>query len=334
LKSKLDILELFNNPKLQPAYLNFDLDERILNSKAIQNREVATQKSFEKASLNEIAGQEGSPTYEIIMSIPKLLYDANVIPTLSGIGIELGSGIGLLSAAFIELDTRKKINGILAIEAVYSFVESGIRLASTTTLGNNAHKIIPCYGSFESIPIESGSIDFIIQIEALHHADELLPPLVESYRVLKNGGYFISIDRSWPNQVKRKVLDELLDHQYPKEWLKAKGFPSDEPFSRRDNGEHEYLDSNWIFAFEQAGFKIREIRHLHPRFHARHFLKRFIELFKLNRILKVKIPSRSGIFRRLAFNLVGLKLLNLGSVLSSKHPRPLTVFVLQKNESE
>ena len=332
MKSKLDILELFNNPELQPAYLNFDLDERILNSKAIRNRDVATQKSFENTSLNEIAQQEGSPSYEIIKSIPELLYDANVIPTLSGIGIELGSGIGLLSAAIIELDTRKKINGILAIEAVYSFVESGIRLASTTTLGNNAQKIIPCYGAFESIPIESGSVDFIIQIEALHHADELLPPLVEAYRILKNGGYFISIDRSWPNQVERKVLDELLDHQYPKEWLEAKGFPSDEPFSRRDNGEHEYLDCNWIFAFEQTGFKIKEIRHLHPKFHSKHFLKRIIELFKLNKILRVKIPSRSGIFRRLVFNLFGLKFLNLGSVLNSKHPRPLSVFVLQKNE--
>ena len=53
MKSKLDILELFNNPELQPAYLNFDLDERILNSKAIRNRDVATQKSFENTSLNE-----------------------------------------------------------------------------------------------------------------------------------------------------------------------------------------------------------------------------------------------------------------------------------------
>jgi hypothetical protein len=57
-------------------------------------------------------------------------------------------------------------------------------------------------------------------------------------------------------------------------------------------------------------------------------------LFKLSKVFKIKIPSRTGIFRGALFNLVGFKSLNFGSVLRSEHPRPLTVSVFQKLESE
>ena len=334
MKSRSDLENLFKFPISQPKYLDFHLREEILNSKPIQSREIATKESFRNSDLEKIAGQEGSPSFEIIKSISKLLYEAHIIPELSGIGVELGSGIGLLSASLIDLDRNKKINGILAVEAGFPFVETGIKLASEVILGINSHKILPSYGSFDAIAIEKNSIDFIIQIEALHHANNLLPPMIEAYRVLKNGGYFISIDRSWPNSVKKVVLDELLDHHYSKEWLDAKGFPSSEPFSRRDNGEHEYTDAEWKSAFEKAGFKCKLIRHLHPKFYAKHFIKRLLGLFKLNKVVKIKIPSRTGIFRGALFNLIGFNSLNFGSVLRSEHPRPLTVSVFQKIESK
>jgi SAM-dependent methyltransferase len=334
LKSRSDLENLFKFPVSQPKYLDFHLSEEILNSKPIQSREIATKESFSESDLEKIAGREGSPSFKIIKSVLKLLFEANIIPELSGIGVELGSGIGLLSASLIDLDENKKIEGILALEAGFPFVETGIKLASEITLGVNSHKILPSYGSFDKIAVEKNAIDFIIQIEALHHADNLLPPMLEAYRVLKNGGYFISIDRSWPDGVKRQVLDELLDHHYSKEWLDAKGFPSNEPFSRRGNGEHEYTDAEWKFAFEKAGFKCKVIRHLHPKFHTKHFIKRLLSLFKLNKVVKIKIPSRTGIFRGALFGLVGFKSLYFGNVIKSEHPRPLTVSVYQKIESE
>lgn len=315
----------------QPPYLNFKIREEISNSKPIQNREIATRKSLEIDVLDKIAGLEGSPSFEIITSLAKTLKDSHLIPELSGIGVEVGSGLGLLSAAFIRLDQNMRILGILAVEAGLPFVETGIRLAAQSTLGDQEFKIVPCYGSFDAIYVESETVDFIIQIEALHHADSLLPPIIEAHRILKKGGFVITIDRSWPDEVKREVLEELLDHQYSKEWLDAKGFPSVEPFSRRNNGEHEYRDKDWNMVFEKAGFSRKRICHLHPEFHLWHFVKRIVGLLRMNKLAKIKIPSRSGIFRGFLMHLLNLKSLRIGGVVRTAHPRPLTVSVWQKN---
>jgi len=328
--SRLEIEKIFTLIDHQPKFIDFKPAIGIINNRAIKNREIATKKSFGNQSLDLIAEQEGSPSFEIINSLIKTLEEAKIIPKLSGIGVEMGSGLGLLSAALINQDESDSITGILAVEAGLPFVEEGIRRASKIVLGNKAFKIMPCYGSFDAIAIESNSIDFVIQIESLHHADNLLPPLVESYRILKNGGYVMSIDRSWPNKVDRKVLVELLDHEYSKEWLDLKGFPSNEAFSRRDNGEHEYLDLDWENSFKQAGFRCIAIRHLHPKISVKQLIKRFVCFFKLNHMCKIKIPSRSGVFRgflqaNLCLNIFGKK-----TIVVVKHPRPLTVSVWQK----
>ena len=328
--SRLEIEKMFTSSDHQPKFIDFKPDIKILNNRAIQNREIATKKSFNNQNLDVIAEQEGSPSFEIINSLIKTLQDTKIIPKFSGIGVEIGSGLGLLSAAIINKDEPNSITGILAVEAGLPFVKEGIKKASNIVLGNNAFKIIPCYGSFDALAIESNSIDFVIQIESLHHADYLLPPLVEAHRILKNGGYILSIDRSWPNKVDRKVLVELLDHEYSKEWLDLKGFPSNEPFSRRDNGEHEYLDSDWETAFKKAGFKSIVIRHLHPKLKISHFLKRLICFLRLNNLFKIKVPSRSGIFRGYFKSLFSLRFFNTRAVVITDHPRPLTVSVWQK----
>ena len=314
----------------QPEFINFEPISRVTKNRAIRSREISTKKSFQKESLTMIAEQEGSPSFEIIDSLVGKLQGAGVIPMLSGIGLEMGSGLGLLSAALINQNKENSIKGILAIEVSLPFVEEGIRKAARLVLGDNAFRIMPCYGSFDSIAVESDSIDFIIQIESLHHAENLLPPLVEGYRILKPGGHFISIDRSWPNQVKRSVLTELLDHEYSKEWLDLKGFPSDLPFSRRDNGEHEYLDLDWENSFKQAGFKNIVIKHLHPKITIKHLVKRMVCFFRLNRLFKIKVSSRTGIFRGFIQSNFRLNLLGKKTIMVVEHPRPLTLTVWQK----
>jgi SAM-dependent methyltransferase len=321
---------MFGSERNDITYINFATRDEISKSKSIQSRELATRKSFEQNVLEKIAGLEGSPSFEVIKSLVKTLSTSQVLPRLSGIGLEMGSGLGLLSSAVIENDEEELIAGILAVEAGLPFVETGIQFAAETTLGNLAHKIIPCYGSFDEIRVESNSIDFILQIEALHHADSLMPPIVEGYRILKDKGYFISIDRSWPNGVKNEVLEELLNHEYSTEWLDAKGFPSELPFSRRDNGEHEYRDLEWESAFMSAGFIRIHIRNLHPRFNLWHVKKRLAGLLGLNRFAKIKIPSRHGIFRGIFLDFFRMNLVGKHAVLKNDHPRPLTVSVWRK----
>ena len=320
----------FASESERPLYLDFKPRITIVGSKPIESREAATRKSLQLDNIDDIAGLEGSPSFEVVNSLVKVLKDARILPKLTGIGVEVGSGLGLLSAALIRQDNFGGITGILAVEAGLPFVETGIKLAAQSTLGNQAIKIMPCYGSFDQLAIESNAVDFIVQIEALHHADDLGPPLTEAHRILKPGGFFVSIDRSWPNNVSTIVLEELLDHRYSSEWLEVKGFPSDKPFSRRDNGEHEYRDLEWENAFKNAGFTSKRISHLHPPFKLWHFKKRSVGILKLNRLARIKIPSRSGLFRGFILEKINLKFLRIGGLVGTKHPRPLTVSVWQK----
>lgn len=321
--------ELFLQNAFQPDFVDLGIKGDNFVKEPIIKREISTLKSFKQNSLSDIASAEGSPSYETIKDLVRLLKRLGILPDMSGFGVELGSGIGLLSAAIIDQDNQSKIRGVLAVEAVLPFVEFGIKFTANEILGNDNYKIIPCYGSFNSMSIADDTIDFIIQIEALHHADHLIRPISESFRMLKEGGIFVNIDRSWPNKTKRAVLEELLDHKYSKDWLIQKGFPVG-TFTRRDNGEHEYIDSDWESAFKKSGFAMKKLIHLHPELTLRHFLKRIIGLFKLTRIFGIKINSRNGLIRSFLIYKLKLKTAKFSSVVISPHPRPLTISIWQK----
>ena len=323
-----ELLALFGKDQIQPAFIEFVVPNSISQSKAIQNREVATTKSLSETSLSDVAGLEGSPSYEVINSMWTSISSSSVMPELSGIGLELGSGIGLLSAAVISADARRSIVGIIAVEAGAPFVREGIRRASKEVLKQDSYKILPCQGTFENLEIESESVDFILQIEALHHAEMLEPALREAHRVLKKGGHLISIDRSWPNSVKSEVLEELLDHVYEKERLIKKGFPHEDKFTRRDNGEHEYRDFEWTAAFHSAGFSVIEMKFIHPQPEKFHILKRLICLVGIHNYLRIKIPARNGLIRGIVQQNTKLKI--SGAMTITRHPRPLTVIMARK----
>lgn len=323
-----ELAALFVKDAVRPEYLRFEVPHSISQSKAIQSREIATSKSLEEVSLSDVAGLEGSPSFDVISSMWKSICRNSDIPKLSGLGLELGSGIGLLSAAVISGDLERLIVGIIAVEAGMPFVEEGIARASKELLNEESYKILPCLGTFENIEIESNSVDFVIQIEAFHHAQLLEPATREVYRVLKKGGHIISIDRSWPNSVKDETLEELLNHEYEKEWLVKKGFPAEGKFTRRDNGEHEYRDFEWQNAFEAVGFDCASVTFIHPKPQRFHLLKRLICLVGVNRLAGIKIPARPGLFRSILQQFLNLRF--SGAMIISRHPRPLTVIVAKK----
>jgi SAM-dependent methyltransferase len=327
--SRNEIKGYFENTESQPSFLNFGTRFEVSNSKPIINREKATTHSFSGDSVDSIAGLEGAASFTTIVSVVKKLMELSLIPKLSGIGIELGSGIGLLSAAMLKLDEQKKINGILAIEASMPFVKDGINIVRKQILKDDSARLIPCYGTFESISVESQSIDFIFQIEALHHANDLKIAANEAFRILKLGGFLISIDRSWPDNTKRTELEKLLSHKYPKVWLIEKGFPADDPFTRRDNGEHEYLDSDWKQAFGEAGFTLVTYRKLHTKIEMWHIVKRTVGLLGLSKMLGIRIPSPAGVIRGFFFQKIPV-LQKIGGVIVVAHPRNLTLSVWKK----
>lgn len=324
------IREFFRGPN-QPMFLDFSPPFETTESAAIKARSGAVEKGLKAPSLEDIASSHGSPPFSTILGVCKLLKQHTLLPELEGFGIEVGSGLALLSCAFKQMDENNSIEGIIALEATKPFVTNGIRLSSQELLGNQSRAILPCYGVFEDIPIEDSAIDFGIQIESLHHAESLSSAISEITRIIRPGGYFISIDRSWIDNAKQETLEKMLDHEYSRDWLKGKNFDPNVRFTRRQNGEHEYRDREWIEAFETNGFSVLSKTFLHPNLEFWHVLKRVIGLLHLNRFLRIEVEARPGIIRTFVAQSLGIKKFMFSNLIISPHPRPLTVMVLKKN---
>lgn len=326
-----DIRKYFRSEIERPSFLNFMPPKKIANSLAISSREYATNRNLESQNLETIIVATGSPSYDVIRKVLELLRSQKVLPRIEGVGIELGAGLALLSVALIQEDDQNLIEGIFALEAVMPFASKGIQRTSAEILGPQRLKIMPCYGVFEEIPLADHTLDFACQIESLHHAEDLDVALKEVSRVLRPGAYLISIDRSWTDSVSTKVLEEMLDHEYSKQWLDAKKFNSESTFTRRDNGEHEYRDKDWKRAFERSGFTLVTEKHLHPDFKLWNAVKRILGLLAISNLVGVKVKARPGTLRNFFAQTPGFGKSGYSNLIRSSHPRPLTVFVFQKN---
>jgi len=329
--TRRQLQNLFQGGKL-PNYLNFSPSEEVIQSVAIKARASAVEKGLNSSNLSDIAASHGSPPFSTILGTWELLKKRDLIPKIEGIGIEVGSGLALLSCAVKKLDKESSIIGLIALEATKPFVTSGIGMTSQEILGKDSNSILPCFGVFEEIPIDDNSIDFGIQIESLHHANSLNDAVKEISRTIRPGGYFVSIDRSWVDTVNQATLESMLDHQYSSKWLKGKNFDPTVKFTRRDNGEHEYRDSEWIYAFEKNDFSIISMSFLHPKIEFWHVSKRIISVFNLGCFFSIQVKSRPGVLLTYLAQTIGLQKFSFSNLLVSPHPRPLTVIVLRKNE--
>jgi ubiquinone/menaquinone biosynthesis C-methylase UbiE len=166
---------------------------------------------------------------------------------LTGTGIEIGSGSGVLSNSIANLYNIKKI---YAVEIVPGMVKN---LQNKIFLKNQ--KIFPVVGSFDKLKVRDQSIDFIVEFDALHHSENLQKTLFELNRVLKPGGVIIAFDRAHPDYLSDSQIKYLLNIEYSNEYKKIYGIPLRNIFTRLENGEHEIREKEWKeFAF-RAGFK-------------------------------------------------------------------------------
>jgi SAM-dependent methyltransferase len=328
--TRSELMKLFLQPELKTTYVNLkSLSHNEMNS-AILARNSATTKSIEKMNAGESVKLQGSAPYKTMENVVEFLKSRGLFPELRGYGAELGCGSALFSIALLSQDVSEEIGGILAVEATPAFVESGIQLAVESFLPNKKEKILSCLGDFESLALEAGSLDFVIQFEAFHHAEELLAVHKEVARLLSDSGIVISVDRAWPDFVPRGVLEELLDHQYPRKWLEAKGFPSNVPFTRRMNGEHEIQDSDWEESIKNAGLKLVKRVHMQPKLGWFQILKQAICKLRLGNLFGIKIPRRKGTIQAQLRSLLHLAPPSNAEVIVWSHPRELTVMVLMK----
>jgi SAM-dependent methyltransferase len=100
----------------------------------------------------------------------------------------------------------------------------------------------------------------------LHHSFDLDKTIRESARILKPGAKLLAIDRShWSTSRKRR--DELQNVVYSEQFLSDRGLDKNTRLTRAENGEHEYLLSEYLDAFTKAGFsKTDWILLLDPKF--------------------------------------------------------------------
>jgi SAM-dependent methyltransferase len=310
------------------SYLELTVSERFLLNSALNARDEAVLNNLKILDLDKFITSTGSPPKELILDLIEDLKLLNIIPDIHGCGVEFGAGLAILSCGIVK--NFVAIDQIFAIEGCKAYAVHGINLISNRILKKEAEKIIPCFGSFEEIPIKDNSIDFVIQIESLHHAENLIEPVREGFRLLKEGGYFLSIDRSWIDSVDDSTLENMLNHRYDKSWLLNKGFSDAKIMTRRDNGEHEYRDCEWKETFLAAGFKNLVYLPIHPKVTFKFLIKRFICLIRLHKIFNIKVQSRPGLFRGLLAKRLSIDPRRIGGQLISGHPRPLVVSVWQK----
>lgn len=170
-----------------------------------------------------------------------------------GVGVELGAGCGLLSAIVV---LERAVTAIYAVEVCEDVATLLIPKVARALLANNAFKVVPVVGSFDHLSLPANSIDFVVEIDSLHHSANLDVTLAESARVLKPGGSLLCFDRAHPDTVTNEQVEKMLSEVYSREFLLTNYYPADKTLTRRENGEHEYRLFEWASAFQKAGFRL------------------------------------------------------------------------------
>lgn len=189
---------------------------------------------------------------------------------LSGTGIELGAGCGLVSSI---IATRSEVETVFALEVCEKMVSLVIPKVVASLLPDRESKVIPVVGSFNDIRLPDNSLDFAIEIDSLHHSDNLHETLAECARVLKPGGRLLCFDRCHPNSLSDEKIDEMLSRVYSQKFLIENSYPPDIILTRRQNGEHEYRLFEWENAFKAAGLDLLRVKKFGKPIRAKEALK-------------------------------------------------------------
>ncbi|MDD5389717.1 MAG: class I SAM-dependent methyltransferase [Gallionellaceae bacterium] len=242
--------------------ITWDIDESLLSSPAITNRNLFAQTLASQSAeviITQYAGLTPQQIEQEFSEIFAIVRDLGI--DLHGTGLELGAGVGVLSA--VAVNCWPDIEQLYALEVVPKVIEllqpQTVRHIAPAT----ADKILGVLGSFDDMRVPDGHFDFCIEYASLHHSDDLLRTLRETARTLKPGAPLIAIDRAHYDGVSGEQLRFMLDVHYSAEWKRRNGY-SDAPLSRARNGEHEIRMREWLAAFAATGFEVVRRVELRP----------------------------------------------------------------------
>jgi ubiquinone/menaquinone biosynthesis C-methylase UbiE len=170
---------------------------------------------------NEHLGRENSDYYFKKLGVP-----------IRGKVLEQGAGIFWLSSYLSSFDAVEEVVGIeLSEERIKAFRDLSLSLFKNS----NPNKIRYVVGDMHRIDVPDNTFDLIVCDAVLHHADNLVAMLRESWRALKPGGWFVALRE--PTIPHLRASDPVFHSRYPE-----------------DGTAYYYYKSGWKSAFLNGWF--------------------------------------------------------------------------------
>jgi ubiquinone/menaquinone biosynthesis C-methylase UbiE len=229
----------------------WSIPDALLKSQEISLRERIAKK-YAESPLNTILERYAGMSYEDAREYFRQLFCA--IGPLTGRGIELGAGVGCFGASVVH--ECPGVTQLYALEVVGGVVNLLQPRVFSGLADAHANTLVSVHGSFDDIQLPDNSLDFAIELEALHHAEDLTKTLREVARVLKPGGILLCLDRVCSDRMTDAERDYLLDYVYSEEWKALNDVPPSQTVTRRQNGEHEIRRKEWLESLDAAGFTV------------------------------------------------------------------------------
>lgn len=174
--------------------------------------------------------------------------------SLKGRGVDLGSGVGCISATLALKEEVKKIYSVELVESVVSLCQPII--IKKILKPKLRKKVTSVVGDFDNLELKDNSLDFAVSWFSMHHSNNPIKTFKEVFRVLKKGGRFIFVDKVHNNNIPDKEIERMLNIVYSEDFLKKNFRPAGIKLTRRENGEHEYRFFQWEKFIKKSGFKI------------------------------------------------------------------------------
>lgn len=145
--------------------------------------------------------------------------------------LEQGAGICWLASYLSSFDAVEEVVSVeLSEQRILAFRE----LSSSLFEKADPSKINYVVGDMHRIDVPDGTFDLVVCDAVLHHADNLVAMLRESWRVLKPGGWFVALREPTISHLRK---DPVFNDRYPE-----------------DGTAYYYYKSGWKSAFLNAWF--------------------------------------------------------------------------------
>jgi SAM-dependent methyltransferase len=176
------------------------------------------------------------------------------------VAVDVGSGTGVGACILSRLEPMEQV---YAVEFSEYFVQRIMPVVFEQFKAQKG-KIQRVVSDFNRLDVPDGSLNIVLDIDSLHHSEDLDVTLKECERVLAKDGVIIAIDRAWADSYTQEQFKVMLDRELPDRLKQKYGIPQEQSFTRRDFGEHEYTIRQWFDYFERHGFEPSVFLLRHP----------------------------------------------------------------------